>query len=53
MVARSGVVFLVSMADILTNPVEIYFRSFTATPSISTTATSLAITVKIMTPLPI
>jgi hypothetical protein len=31
MVAQSGVVFLVSMADILANPVEIFFGSFTAT----------------------
>jgi hypothetical protein len=40
MVARSGVVFPVSMADILANLVDIYFVSFMATSSTLAAATS-------------
>jgi hypothetical protein len=46
MVARSGVVFLVSMADILANPVEICFGSFTATSTTLAVATSPTSSVK-------
>jgi hypothetical protein len=47
MVARSGVVFLASMVDILANPMEICFSSFTATSTTLAAATSPAIAVKI------
>jgi hypothetical protein len=40
MAARSGVVFPASMADILTNPVEICFGSFTVTSTALVAATS-------------
>jgi hypothetical protein len=40
MVARSGVVFSASMADILANPVEICFGSFTATSTMLAAVTS-------------
>jgi hypothetical protein len=40
MVARSGVLFLASMADIHANPVEICFGSFTATSTTLAAATS-------------
>jgi hypothetical protein len=46
MVARSGVVFPVSMADILANPVEICFGSFTATSTTLVAATSVTVSVK-------
>jgi hypothetical protein len=46
MVTRSGVVFPTSMADILTNPVEICFGSFAVTSTVSAAATSPATTVK-------
>jgi hypothetical protein len=39
MVAQSGVVFPASMADILANPVEISFGSFTATSTTLAAAT--------------
>jgi hypothetical protein len=47
MVARSGIVFPASMADILTDPVEICFGSFTTTSTILAAVTSPAIAVKI------
>jgi hypothetical protein len=34
MAARSGIIFPVSMADILADLVEIYFDSFTATSTV-------------------
>jgi hypothetical protein len=40
MAARSGVVFLASMAGILANPVEIFFGSFTANSTALAAATS-------------
>jgi hypothetical protein len=40
MVARSSVIFLASMADVLANPVEICFGSFTATSTTVAAATS-------------
>jgi predicted cobalt transporter CbtA len=40
MAARSGVVFLASMAGILANPVEICFGSFTVTPTTLAAVTS-------------
>jgi hypothetical protein len=40
MAARSGIVFPASMVDILANPVEICFGSFTATSTALVTATS-------------
>jgi hypothetical protein len=46
MVARSGVIFPASMADILANSVEIYFCSFTATSTTLAAATSLTAFVK-------
>jgi hypothetical protein len=46
MVARSGVVFPVSMADILANPVEICFGSFPATSITLAAATSPTAPVK-------
>jgi hypothetical protein len=46
MVARSGVVFLVSMTDILANPVEICFGSFTATSTTLAAVTSPTASVK-------
>jgi hypothetical protein len=46
MVARSGVVFPASMADILANPVEICFGSFTATSTTLAAATSPTTSVK-------
>jgi hypothetical protein len=51
MVAQSGVVFLVSMADILANPVEIFFGSFTATSTVPAVVTFPAITMDITTAL--
>jgi hypothetical protein len=47
MVARSGVVFLASMADIIAITMEICFGSFTATSTALATTTSPATTVKI------
>jgi hypothetical protein len=46
MVARSGVVFPASMADILANPVEICFGSFTATSTTLAAATSPTVSMK-------
>jgi hypothetical protein len=46
MVARSGVVFPASMADILTNPVEICFGSFTTTSTTLAAATSPTVSMK-------
>jgi hypothetical protein len=46
MVARSGVIFLASMVDILANPVEICFGSFTATSTMLAAATSPTVSVK-------
>jgi hypothetical protein len=46
MVARSGVVFSTSMADILANPVEICFGSFTLTSTTLAVATSPTASVK-------
>jgi hypothetical protein len=40
MVARSGVIFSASMAAILTNPVEIFFGSFTTTSPVLAAAAS-------------
>jgi hypothetical protein len=40
MVARSGVVFPATMADILANPVQICFGSFTATSTALAATTS-------------
>jgi hypothetical protein len=48
MAARSGVVFSASMVDILANPVEICFGSFTATSTVLATATSLTTIVKVL-----
>jgi hypothetical protein len=47
MAARSGVVFPTSMADILVDPVEICFGSFTATSTLMAVATSPAISAKV------
>jgi hypothetical protein len=47
MVARYGVVFPVSMADILANPVEICFGSFMVTSTALAATTSLTTTVNI------
>jgi hypothetical protein len=47
MVARSGVVFSASMADILANPVEICFGSFTATSTTLATVTSPTVSMKV------
>jgi hypothetical protein len=49
MVARSGVIFLVSMANILTNPVKICFGSFTATSTVPAAMSSPMTAVKIVT----
>jgi hypothetical protein len=46
MVARFSVVFSVSMADILTDPVEICFGSFAATSTTLAAATSQTASVK-------
>jgi hypothetical protein len=46
MAARSGVVFLASMADILANPVEICFGSFTTTSTTLAVVTSPTASVK-------
>jgi hypothetical protein len=46
MVARSGVVFQASMADILANPVEICFSSFTTTSTTLAAAASPTASVK-------
>jgi hypothetical protein len=46
MVARSGVVFPASMADILAHPMEICFFSFTTTSTMLAAATSLTASVK-------
>jgi hypothetical protein len=46
MVCRSGVVFLASMTDILANPMEICFGSFTATSTTLAVATSPTASVK-------
>jgi hypothetical protein len=46
MVARSGVVFPASMADIFANPVEICFGSFMATSTALAAATSPTTPVK-------
>jgi hypothetical protein len=46
MMARSGVIFPASMADILANPVEICFGSFTATSTTLVMATSPTTSVK-------
>jgi hypothetical protein len=47
MVARSGVVFAASMADILANPMEICFGSFTTTTTTLVAATSPTASVKV------
>jgi uncharacterized cupredoxin-like copper-binding protein len=47
MVARSGVIFPASMADILTDPVEICFSSFAATPTVLAAVTSPTASVKV------
>jgi hypothetical protein len=47
MVARSGLVFLAIMADILANHVEICFSTFTATSTTLATATAPTIAVKV------
>jgi hypothetical protein len=47
MAARSDVVFPASMVDILANPVEICFGSFTATPTVQAAATSPTASVKV------
>jgi hypothetical protein len=47
MAARSGVIFPASMVDILANPVEIYFGSFTATSTVPAAATSPIASVKV------
>jgi hypothetical protein len=49
MVARSGVVFPASMADILANPMEICFGSFTVTSTTLATVTSPTASVKALT----
>jgi hypothetical protein len=46
MEARSGVIFSASIADILANPVEICFGSFTATSTTLAAATSPTASVK-------
>jgi hypothetical protein len=46
MLARSGVIFPASMADILANPVEICFGSFTVTSTTLAVATSPTASVK-------
>jgi hypothetical protein len=46
MVARFGIVFPASMANILANPVEIYFSSFTATSTTLAAATSSTASMK-------
>jgi hypothetical protein len=46
MVARFGVVFPASMADILANPMEICFGSFTTTSTTLAAATSPTASVK-------
>jgi hypothetical protein len=51
MAARSGIVFPANMADILTNPVEICFGSFTATSTTLAAATSPTASVKAPTTL--
>jgi hypothetical protein len=50
MVARSGVVFPASMADILANLVEIFFGSFTATSTTLVAATSPTVSMKVLAP---
>jgi hypothetical protein len=47
MAARSGVVFPVSMVDILANPMEICFGSFTATSTALAAAASPTASVKV------
>jgi hypothetical protein len=47
MAARSGVVFPTSMADILTDPVEICFGSFAATSTTLVVVTSPTASVKV------
>jgi hypothetical protein len=47
MTARLGVVFLASMADILADPVEICFGSFTTTSTLMAAATSPATSAKV------
>jgi hypothetical protein len=47
MAARSGIVFPASMADILADPVEICFGSFTATSTTLAAATSPTASVKV------
>jgi hypothetical protein len=51
MAARSGAIFPASMADILANPVEICFGSFTATSNTLAAATSPTASVKASTTL--
>jgi hypothetical protein len=46
MVARSGVVFSASMADILANPMEICFGSFTTTSTTLVAVTSSTTSMK-------
>jgi hypothetical protein len=48
MEARSGIVFPAGMADILANPVEIYFSSFTVTSTVLAAATSPTTSVKVL-----
>jgi hypothetical protein len=48
MVARSGVVFSASMADILANPVEICFGSFMETSTTLAAATSSTVSTKVL-----
>jgi hypothetical protein len=47
MAARSGIVFLASMADILADPVEICFGSFTMTSTLQEAAISPATSAKV------
>jgi hypothetical protein len=47
MAARYGIVFLASMEDILADPVEICFGSFTATLTLMAAATSPATSAKV------
>jgi hypothetical protein len=49
MVSQSGVVFPMSMADILANPVEIFFGSFMATSTTLAVATSPMVSMKVPT----
>jgi hypothetical protein len=49
MVARSGVVFPASMADILANRVEICFGSFKVTSTVPVVTTSPVTSAKIVT----